>query len=145
MQCGRYAHKPRRGAAPYFHASDPITDGAAIVSYVARLPAPCATTEEWVATRSPDQWKNGLTLDATSSTPNPAMAFAPPRLKASQLLPGSYPLGAVFRSALSDSVLLPSVAFVLLSELCAIQSEARDRLLVELAFGLDILALLELF
>jgi hypothetical protein len=45
-------------AAPYYHARviEPLGD-AAVVSYVARLPMPLATTEEWVETRSPDRLK----------------------------------------------------------------------------------------
>jgi hypothetical protein len=52
------ASKCAERAAPYYRprVSEPLGD-AAVVSYVARLPMPLATTEEWVATRSSDQWK----------------------------------------------------------------------------------------
>jgi hypothetical protein len=49
------ASKCAERAAPYYHArvSEPLGD-AAVVSYVARLPMPLATTEDWVETRSPN-------------------------------------------------------------------------------------------
>jgi hypothetical protein len=46
-------------AAPYFHARimGPIPDGDAVVAYVARLPSPATSSEEWAAASSPDRWK----------------------------------------------------------------------------------------
>jgi hypothetical protein len=46
-------------AAPYFNAriSGPVPDGDLVVSYVARLPAPASSGDEWAAECAPDRWK----------------------------------------------------------------------------------------
>jgi hypothetical protein len=47
-------------AAPYYHArvNEPLGDGA-MVAYVARLPAPAASGDEWAADCAPERRKQG--------------------------------------------------------------------------------------
>jgi hypothetical protein len=59
-------------ASPYFHAriSGPIADGDLVVSCVSRLPAPCASSEEWSQNARPADESRTPHTNATASTPN---------------------------------------------------------------------------
>jgi hypothetical protein len=121
------AYKCAEQAAPYFHmrASEPIKD-VVVVSY-ARAPAVAAGERRRMGRGSfarPMEAER-LTLAATAPKPNRAKAFAPTRFQTiiTRCSQGQT-LGAVLMTELAGSVLWRSVAFVLLSELRAIQSEA---------------------